>query len=654
MSERSGKHAANPERPSAPSSDPLRFFAPYGIEELAQIPLLFPVGYADCSASVPSVDTLPEGEPAVIVLQRDGEPRTLSGRFGPRTTCMARDPSGQRVGIHWLGEAAAFVPALDEGRPVLALARTESHGRTVQLQRIVPPAWLGAVLPRYPVRPKGPTSLELAARIRNVLPRAIESAAAYVEQRLAPYAPMAEWMAAVGKARQHPQDLLRQVHEPDTLATAEAALAAARTLAAVAALAKVEGHAGSPARPWRLETIGKRARALPYEPTDEQRAAIADISAALALPAAMRHLLIGDVGCGKTTVFGVVAAALADAGGRTAILVPTAPLAGQIADELGGSWPDLGIACVAGDSLPGTEREARVVVGTTALLHRDPGAFDLVVVDEEQKFGTDQKAALVPSGVHRLTVSATPLPRSLALGRYGAMGVSELRRQHVHKQIRKHLWPSIDRGKLWAELAAYLADPAQQLLVVYPRREGAPDDALRAARQAAQLWEKHAPGKVRVLTGEDPDEDKLRALADMRAGTARILVSTTAVEVGVTLPALRRALVIDPQQHGLMTLHQLYGRVARKGGAGWFDLLPLTPLTSAQKAKLTRFLRCRDGFEVAALDLALRGAGDLGVKGRAQSGADRDLMFGQALRPEELEAAAPVWAALRIGAYRRI
>ena len=75
--------------------------------------------------------------------------------------------------------------------------------------------------------------------------------------------------------------------------------------------------------------------------------------------------------------------------------------------------------------------------------------------------------------------------------------------------------------------------------------------------------------------------------------------------------------------------------------------------TSAQKAKLTRFLRCRDGFEVAALDLALRGAGDLGVKGRAQSGADRDLMFGQALRPEELEAAAPVWAALRIGAYRR-
>lgn len=653
MSERSGKRAANPERPSAASSDPLRFFAPYGIEELAQIPLLFPVGYADCSVSAASVDVLPESEPAVIVLRRDGEPRTLAGRFGPRTTCMARDPSGQRVGIHWLGEAAAFVPALDEGRPVLALARTESHGRTVQLQRIVPPAWLGAVLPRYPVRPKGPTSLELAARIRSALSRVIETAAAYVEQRLVPHAPIAEWMAAIGRPGDRLQGVLHQVHEPDALAAGEAALSAVRTLAAIAALAKVEGHAGAPARPWRLESVGQRASALPYHPTDEQRAAIADICAALALPAAMRHLLIGDVGCGKTTVFGVVAAALADAGGRTAILVPTAPLAGQIADELGGSWPDLGIACVAGDSLPGSEREARVVVGTTALLHRDPGAFDLVVVDEEQKFGTDQKAALVPSGVHRLTVSATPLPRSLALGRYGAMGVSELRRQHVHKQIRKHLWPSIDRGKLWAELAAYLADPAQQLLVVYPRREGAPDDALRAARQAAQLWEKHAPGKVRVLTGDDADDAKLRALADMRAGVARILVSTTAVEVGVTLPALRRALVIDPQQHGLMTLHQLYGRVARKGGEGWFDLLPLTPLTSAQKAKLTRFLRCRDGFEVAALDLALRGAGDLGVKGRAQSGADRDLMFGQALRPEELEAAAPVWAALRIGAYRR-
>src|SRR5690606_14958366 len=115
---------------------------------------------------------------------------------------------------------------------------------------------------------------------------------------------------------------------------------------------------------------------------------------------------------------------------------------------------------------------------------------------------------------------------------------------------------------------------------------------------------------------------KRQVMDDMRSGRAKILIATTVVEVGVTLPALRRVMVVAPERYGLVTLHQLRGRAARRGGTGWFDLHSPAPLKEKQQEKLQLFTRCKDGFEVAELALKLRGFGDLARGGTKQSGAD--------------------------------
>jgi ATP-dependent DNA helicase RecG len=297
-----------------------------------------------------------------------------------------------------------------------------------------------------------------------------------------------------------------------------------------------------------------------------------------------------------------------------------------------------------------------LLIGTTALLFRKTGAFDLVVVDEEQKFSVQQREQLLGYDGHHLTSSATCIPRSQALARFGAISVSELRENHTPKNIETRLWTAQDRATLQGELRAYLRGGGQ-LLIVYPMKDDSTDgdvatgEAASAGTKwsvanAATHWEALYPGRVRALTGEDTDDTKTAVMADMRENRAQILLATSLVETGVNLPGLRRVMIVMPDRFGLTQLHQLRGRAARLGGEGECDLYAPTPLSPKALERITRFLTCRTGFEVAELDLQLRGCGDLGRGSLKQSGADDTFVYGTALTVDLLESVRELWEQL--------
>ena len=388
----------------------------------------------------------------------------------------------------------------------------------------------------------------------------------------------------------------------------------------------------------------RRAPALPYSLTSDQEKAVEEIAADLRCRRPMRRLLSGDVGTGKTVVYALAALSVIDAGGRVAIMLPGQALAQQVHREILEYWPDIapvaGLYTVETDGVPDS---SRLLIGTTALLFRDTGAINLLVVDEQQRFSREQREKMLSAGTHLLEVSATCIPRTQALAKYGCLAVSQLTTCHVAKEIRTRIRLPSDRANLFRAVKASL-DRRHQILVVYPKRaKGSPgaaesDDELPDAETAFAVWNRLFPGKVRLLHRDMDGTAKAMVLADMRHDRADILVATTVVEVGLTLPRLRRIVVVHAERFGLVTLHQLRGRVARTGGVGYCDLYLPQPVKDDVLDRLQILVDTQDGFEVAAADLRLRGFGDLATASGKQTGSDDTFLFGRPLNSDVLDS----------------
>ena len=283
-------------------------------------------------------------------------------------------------------------------------------------------------------------------------------------------------------------------------------------------------------------------------------------------------------------------------------------------------------------------RAADMLIGTTALLHRDVGEMDLVVVDEQHRFARHQREGLVDSGVNLLEATATCIPRSMALIQCAGMSVTRLTRAHVQKQIRTRFVPATQRRKLFSYLQEKVK-AGEQLLVIYPLRatgKGKMAD-LMDVETAAERWEKVAPGQVRIASGARDDEQNNDAIQAMREGRVRVLVATTVVEVGVDIPELRNALVVHPERFGLATLHQIRGRIARAGGRGEFLLYTPESIKEKTRNRIRVLEQEQDGFVIAQGDLKIRGFGDLDASSKKQSGASERVLYGRQITPERIE-----------------
>ncbi len=401
------------------------------------------------------------------------------------------------------------------------------------------------------------------------------------------------------------------------------------------------------ARPSGLAAVIDEA--LPFTLTRAQRRSIDELAGDLSRPVPMNRLLQGDVGAGKTAVAFAAAVQVARAGRQTAVMAPTELLAEQHL-ETWRAWAkatQLRIELLTASTPKGVRQsllallaggQLDVLIGTHALLAEGVGfsALGLVVIDEQHRFGVAQRAKLRDKGdgqgaPHLLVMTATPIPRTLALTAYGDLDVSVLDELPPGRQPVATKQLSGARGRTAAyKLVAERVAAGERAYVVCPKVEpGEEDEDSRDWKDATTVARELAsalPGvRVGLVHGRLDSVTRDRVMRAFKTGELEVLVATTVIEVGVDVPAATVMIIHDAERFGLAQLHQLRGRVGRGGGAAHCLLLSQGAVGPDGEQRLGAMVETHDGFKIAEYDLALRGPGEL--LGPRQAGVPR-LRFG--------------------------
>jgi len=416
-------------------------------------------------------------------------------------------------------------------------------------------------------------------------------------------------------------------------------------------------HANAPIIPYRQEVIEQLKSNLPFELTKSQRHAIWQIYKDMQKPIPMNILLHGDVGSGKTVVAAAAAAMVGAAGYQVAFLAPTEILARQHYSRLCNYLEGIGLNLVL--LVGGLRRKERlmllesiakgaadIVIGTHALLESDVrfNKLGLVIVDEQHRFGAVQREVLKERGYgtpHLLSMSATPIPRTLALARYGDIDTTYIERPAATMpRLSTKVLVGEQRVLAYNKVREELAR-GHKAYVICPLIEE--DEEKGIARAATKEYERvkgiFVGAKVGLLHGQMAQQDKENVMKSFAGDGIDVLVSTTVVEVGVDVPLATVMIVEGAERFGLSQLHQLRGRIGRSGLDSWCFLCT-DDLSDQALARLTILERTMDGMEIAEMDMRLRGAGQL--FGERQSGltdiAMEALLDGSVLKVVEAEA----------------
>lgn len=402
------------------------------------------------------------------------------------------------------------------------------------------------------------------------------------------------------------------------------------------------------------------AKALPWKLTGAQRRVIGEILGDLGRPHPMNRLVQGDVGSGKTAVAMLSAVAVAACGGQTALMAPTELLAEQHYRTLtkmvesGGDAIPLRVGLLTA-SLPRAEikqvrgllamGEIDLVVGTHALVAGEIAFKDLVlsIVDEQHRFGVMQRAALGaprPDGryPHRMVMTATPIPRSLAMTLYGELDLSVIDELPPGRKPIETILLRSGEGQRVMDLIRETLERDERVYVVYPLVEESEKMDLRSSIESAESISRAFPDhRVDLVHGRLDAADRQAAMERFASGESSILVATTVIEVGVDVPEATLMVIEHAERFGLAQLHQLRGRVGR-GGAKGSCVLVARGSSEKSEQRLRAMTRTTDGFKIADADLDIRGPGDF--LGTRQSGHMPELRIADLLRDTLLVAAA--------------
>ncbi|TML23489.1 MAG: ATP-dependent DNA helicase RecG [Actinobacteria bacterium] len=393
------------------------------------------------------------------------------------------------------------------------------------------------------------------------------------------------------------------------------------------------------------ELVGLYRELLPFRLTEHQERAIAELDADLARTVPMQRLLQGDVGSGKTVVALYALLRAVENGRQGALMAPTETLAEQHFLTIEPICRELGVPCaLLTSSSTKRERDAApatdILVGTHALIQEGVELRDLAVavVDEQHRFGVEQRRALAEGrSPHVLHMTATPIPRTLALTVYGDLAVSEISKPPANRKPIITASVTEERSAAaYTRLRKHL-DAGRQAYVVCPLIEESETSQARAAEvEAERLRRAELRGyRVGLLHGRLRPAERRELMAKFKARELDVLVATTVIEVGVDVPNATIMIVQEADRFGLAQLHQLRGRVGRAGEQSYCLLISRArdELTDAAAARLEALVRTNDGFELAEVDLELRGGGQL--LGTRQSGLT-DLKFAQLRRDRPL------------------
>lgn len=487
-----------------------------------------------------------------------------------------------------------------------------------------PPAEFGRLLPIYPL--SGSLSQKMVRRdVKGVLSRVRE-----FEDEL-PRPLMEKYhLASFDKA-------IRQIHNPSSMKDARMAR---RTLAfgeffyqqlAARRTALPHGRRGS-AEETELER--RFAASLPFHLTDDQKKALEEIRSDMASSESMNRLLQGDVGCGKTLVAWTAALHAISEGGQVAFMAPTELLARQHAKNAARLLEPMGvrISFLTG-SVAAKQRapllkaladgEIDILIGTHALFSKSVGFKNLrfVIIDEQHRFGVGQRLSLFSKGVAPdvLLMTATPIPRTLALTVFGNLNVSTIRTMPPGRlPIETRLVEERRRNEMYEAIGVEFKR-GHQAYFVYPRIEENPDKAVKDVTTMFEYLKTVYPGvPSRLVHSRLPEEEKVSILSEFSQGKVSYLVSTSVVEVGIDVANATCMVIEHAELFGLAALHQLRGRVGRSSLQSWCFLAFSDHPTAEAKQRLRTLRDTNDGFEIAEKDLQIRGPGEL--SGMRQSG----------------------------------
>ncbi|ADN09847.1 ATP-dependent DNA helicase RecG [Sulfurimonas autotrophica] len=357
------------------------------------------------------------------------------------------------------------------------------------------------------------------------------------------------------------------------------------------------------------------SKSLPFTLTNEQINAIEDIRQDMQKDVAAKRMVVGDVGSGKTMV--ILAAAYMNMPNHSVLMAPTTILANQLFEEAQKYLPQLKVLLVTNKTKKIDLCEYDFIIGTHALLYRKLPQASLIMVDEQHRFGTAQRnmlekmVAVQELKPHFIQFSATPIPRTQAMIESAHIDVSLITTTPFAKDIDSKVIHKSDFKDLLLHVKAEIAKN-NQVLLVYPLVEQSEVLEYQSIEEARSYWEKNFEN-VYVTHGKDKEKEQV--LLDFRE-KGDILIATTVVEVGISLPRLSTVVIVGAERLGLSTLHQLRGRVSRTGLKGYCFLYT----NKNASERLDEFIHTKSGFDIANLDLKFRKSGDL-LKGISQSGS---------------------------------
>ncbi|MER6747570.1 ATP-dependent DNA helicase RecG [Streptomyces fungicidicus] len=582
------------------------------------------------------------------------------------------------------GKVSVFNRRVQLAHPAYELLRGDAE-ETVE-------TWAGALIPIYPATAKL-ESWKIGKALQTVLPSAQEAVD-----------PLPDSLRA-GRGLVGLPEALLKIHRPHTKADVEDARARLKwdeAFVLQVALAR-RRHADA-----QLPAVARRPKPdglltafddrLPFTLTEGQQKVSAEIFTDLATEHPMHRLLQGEVGSGKTMVALRAMLAVVDAGGQAAMLAPTEVLAqqhhrsvtemmGELAEGgmLGGAETATKVVLLTGSMGAAARRhalldlatgEAGLVIGTHALIEDKVKFHDLglVVVDEQHRFGVEQRDALRGKGKqppHLLVMTATPIPRTVAMTVFGDLETSVLDQLPAGRSpIASHVVPAADKphflARAWERVREEV-EGGHQAYVVCPRIGDEEDDPKKAGRKKSpedeaerrpplavlDIAEQLAAGplrglRVEVLHGRMQPDDKDAVMRRFAAGEVDVLVATTVIEVGVNVPNATAMVIMDADRFGVSQLHQLRGRVGRGSAPGLCLLVTEMPEASPARQRLTAVASTLDGFELSRIDLEQRREGD--VLGQAQSGTRSSLRMLAVIDDEEIIAEAREEAAAIVAA----
>jgi ATP-dependent DNA helicase RecG len=576
-------------------------------------------------AAVPErriADLLAEEETAIA-----GEVRSVSVRRPRRNLAIVQarvaDESDEITAV-WFNQAW-LAEKLQPGTRVRLRGQLKRNGFQVRSYDLNGIAATADFAPVYPASEEVPPQ-----RLRSLVERALPHA------RDLPDPLPAELKVAESLPLR--ADALWALHRPRSLDEGEAGrrrLAFDELLVLQVGLARMRaGREAAVARPLGEagELIARYRGLLPFELTPDQERAIAEIDVDLAREAPMQRLLQGDVGSGKTVVALYALLRAVEAGRLGALMAPTETLAEQHFLTIESLCAELGVRVALLTGSVKSELEgAQVVVGTHALIQEGVELRELAVavVDEQHRFGVEQRQALVEGRApHLLHMTATPIPRTLALTLYGDLSVTEIAKPPASRKPIVTSWVTAERSsEAYKRLRKHL-DDGRQAYVVCPLIEESATSQSRAAEVEAERLRRAELRNYRVglLHGRLRPAERRELMAQFKARELDVLVATTVIEVGVDVPNATIMIVQEADRFGLAQLHQLRGRVGRGAEQSYCLLIsrPREELTDNAQERLQALVDSSDGFELAEKDLELRGEGQL--LGTRQAGIS-DLRF---------------------------